>query len=79
MMLSAYSAVGTALTPFLRGWLRRRAQRGKEDPARMGERFGHASQPRPQGRLIWLHAASVGEVQSMLTLVRKLQIGRAHV
>ena len=72
MILAAYSTVGILITPFLRGWLERRAARGKEDRSRMGERFGHASQPRPEGRLIWLHAASVGEVQSMLTLVRKL-------
>lgn len=72
MMLFAYSALGTAITPLLRGWLKRRAKRGKEDVARMGERFGHASKARPEGKLIWLHAASVGEVQSMLTLVRKL-------
>lgn len=74
MMLCLYSALGTAITPLLRGWLKRRAQRGKEDTARMGERFGHASLPRPEGTLIWLHAASVGEVQSMLTLVRKLLV-----
>ena len=67
-----YSIVGTLITPLLRGWLTRRAKRGKEDSARMAERFGHASKPRPDGMLIWLHAASVGEVQSMLTLVRKL-------
>lgn len=72
MILCAYSALGTVITPLLRGWLKRRAKRGKENAARMGERFGHASAPRPQGRLVWLHAASVGEVQSMLTLVRKL-------
>lgn len=72
MMLAAYSAAGYALTPLLRGWLKRRVKRGKEDANRLGERFGHASTPRPAGRLIWLHAASVGEVQSMLTLVRKL-------
>lgn len=77
-MFAAYSAVGYAITPCLRGWLKRRARRGKEDPRRMPERFGHASQPRPQGRLIWLHAASVGEVQSMLTLVRQLLAAQPH-
>lgn len=78
MILAAYSVAGYALTPFLRGWLKRRAQRGKEDQKRMGERFGHASVPRPEGKLIWLHAASVGEVQSMLTMVRKLLDRQPH-
>ena len=68
----AYSLLGTALTPALTLWLERRARRGKEDPFRIGERFGHASSPRPSGRLVWLHAASVGETQSVLTLVRAL-------
>ena len=72
MMRTAYSITGIALTPLIRRWLKRRAQRGKEDAARMGERFGYASQPRPHGTLIWLHAASVGETQSVLTLVRAL-------
>nr|WP_253944268.1 glycosyltransferase N-terminal domain-containing protein [Pseudogemmobacter hezensis] len=41
-------------------------------PDRLGERFGKASLPRPdlqaEGRLIWLHAASVGEVVSIIPL-----------
>lgn len=71
---SAYSLLGTLLTPALTLWLERRARRGKEDPFRMGERFGHASLPRPEGTLVWLHAASVGETQSVLTLVRALLV-----
>ncbi len=72
LIRSAYSIFGTAITPGLRLWLERRARRGKEDPFRLSERFGHASAPRPAGRLVWLHAASVGETQSVLTLVRAL-------
>lgn len=72
MMLTLYSAAGYLLTPGLHGWLARRAKRSKEDPARKAERFGHASAARPAGKLIWLHAASVGEAQSVLTLVRGL-------
>ncbi len=71
-MRALYSLAGIALTPFIRLWLTRRAARGKEVPARMNERFGYASAARPVGTLIWLHAASVGETQSVLTLVRSL-------
>lgn len=53
--------------------LRRRLARGKEDPDRLGERLGHAGLPRPEGRLIWLHGASVGEAMSILPLVTALQ------
>ncbi|HVV26834.1 MAG TPA: 3-deoxy-D-manno-octulosonic acid transferase [Rhizomicrobium sp.] len=52
--------------------LRRRAARGKEDPARIGERLGVTAAPRPQGRLIWVHGASVGESLSALPLIEKL-------
>jgi 3-deoxy-D-manno-octulosonic-acid transferase len=67
-----YRSAGILLTPFLHLWLRKRARRGKEDPARLPERFGRPRIARPAGRLIWLHAASVGEAQSVLTLVRVL-------
>ena len=72
LIRGAYALFGTAITPGLRLWLERRARDGKEDPFRLNERFGHASAPRPAGTLVWLHAASVGETQSVLTLVRAL-------
>lgn len=72
MMRFIYSCVGIALTPFLYFWLRHRAAHGKEDMARIRERFGHSDTPRPNGHVVWLHAASVGETQSVLTLVRGL-------
>ena len=55
------------------GWLlNRRAARGKEDPARIRERFGYTAAKRPQGKLLWLHGASVGESLILLELVRRL-------
>jgi 3-deoxy-D-manno-octulosonic-acid transferase len=53
--------------------LRRRLAAGKEEATRIGERRGAASRPRPAGRLVWLHAASVGEANSLLPLIAALQ------
>ncbi|HTH16912.1 MAG TPA: glycosyltransferase N-terminal domain-containing protein [Magnetospirillum sp.] len=58
--------------PLIGLYLKRRMARGKEDPLRFGERLGKPSVARPDGRLVWLHAASVGESLSLLPLVEKL-------
>ena len=58
--------------PLIEGLLRRRLSQGKEDPARLLERRGIASFPRPSGELIWVHAASVGEAQSSLVLIETI-------
>ena len=52
--------------------LRGRLRRGKEDPARMAEKLGVASAPRPDGQLIWLHAVGVGEVLALPALIAAL-------
>lgn len=60
--------------PGLRLMLGRRAARGKELPARLPEREGVDPASRPPGRLVWLHAASVGEAQSILSVLSALHV-----
>jgi len=53
-------------------WLWWRARLGKEDPTRRGERYGLDNTPRPAGRVVWCHAASVGESLTLLPLLTAL-------
>jgi 3-deoxy-D-manno-octulosonic-acid transferase len=64
-----YRSLTTAAAPLVVLYLNARCRRGKEDGARLGERFGIAAAVRPSAPLVWLHAASVGEA------TRSMRIG----
>jgi len=71
-LLPLWYGLATMATPVLRWALVRRARRGKEVAARLPERRGHGSKRRPPGKLLWLHAASVGETISLFPVLRAL-------
>ncbi len=71
-LLRAYLAATALGAPLARRLLARRLARGKEDPARMAEKRGIASLPRPPGPLAWLHAVGVGEVLALPALAAAL-------
>ncbi len=66
--LSLYRGATHMLAPIAGPWLKARIKRGKEDEKRWRERFGASELERPDGRLIWLHGASVGEMGVILLL-----------
>ncbi len=70
--LQAYLTVSNRLMGFAERKLQTRLEEGKEDPDRVGERRGLASQDRPKGVLVWFHAASVGESLSLLLLIDQI-------
>ncbi|WP_054311028.1 lipid IV(A) 3-deoxy-D-manno-octulosonic acid transferase [Mesorhizobium sp. 1M-11] len=72
MMLSLYRAAGSAAYPLAGPYVAWRASKGKEDRTRSRERYGVASRSRPDGPLIWVHAASVGETNAVVPLVRSI-------
>ena len=78
-MIKLYRALSYLVSPLLPFWLQRRALKGKEDSHRMQERLGKASVPRPAGKLIWIHAASVGESNAALPLIENLLAASPHV
>ncbi len=77
--LASYILAARLAAPLWRLSLRRRAARGKEDPARLPERLGHASAPRPPGPLLWVHALGIGEAGAMLSVIRAVQSARPDV
>ncbi|MFT6386528.1 MAG: 3-deoxy-D-manno-octulosonic-acid transferase [Rickettsiales bacterium] len=71
-MIFLYQTLSILLSPLLTSYLIFRKFKKKEDPLRFAERFGYSKIKRPEGFLIWLHAASVGESKSALTLAKGL-------
>jgi 3-deoxy-D-manno-octulosonic-acid transferase len=76
LVLSLYRGASWILGAGAGVWLAQRARRGKEDSARIGERFARYAQARPTGTLVWLHAASIGESGVALTLIEGLAARR---
>jgi 3-deoxy-D-manno-octulosonic-acid transferase len=71
-LATLYRGATGLIGPLVPLMLARRRTLGKEDPARLAERMGTPSRPRPAGRLVWAHAASNGESMSLLPLLDRL-------
>ena len=73
LALHLYQSACSLGSPIASQVLTRRLKRGKEHPERLAERLGQASLERPSGPLIWVHAASVGEMLAAVSLVERLR------
>lgn len=73
MFIKIYNTLITILYPLvIKRYINKRKENGKEDVKRFNERIGRPSMKRPEGKLIWLHGASVGESVSMLPLIQRI-------
>ena len=72
MIGTLWHGTASLAAPALRMMLARRVHRGKEIADRLPEREGIDPTPRPPGRLVWVHAASVGEAVSILPVLPHL-------
>ncbi len=75
LLYRVYTALTAVVLPFAARARVRRLRRAEVPTHRAHEILGHASAERPGGRLIWVHAASVGESLSVLPLIEAM--GRA--
>lgn len=79
MLPLLYRALTRPLAPLATVYLAQRRRLGKEDPIRFRERRGVAGEARPQGSLVWVHAASVGEATAVLGLIERLLQSRTEL
>ena len=67
-----YKLITKFIRPFIALYILIRISKGKEDRTRIAERYGTSDVERKKGKVIWFHAASIGESLSILPLLRKL-------
>ena len=70
--LYVYLLLSDTLSGIANRKLEARLKAGKEDPSRINERRGQSRNIRPEGEVIWFHAASVGESIALLGLIENI-------
>ena len=71
-LLRLYRLASAAATPLAPTLLAHRLKHGREHPARMEERYGETQIARPEGPLVWVHGASVGELVAVIPLIERI-------
>ena len=79
LRLKSYQTLTKIVEPAAPLILRHRESRGKEDGTRRAERLGVSNINRPNGRLVWFHAASVGETNAIIPVIAALKEQRPQI
>ena len=73
LTLRCYRLLMRAAAPLASLLLSARLKRGKEHAVRLPERRGESTLARPEGPLVWLHGASVGELTAIMPLIERIR------
>ena len=76
-MLFLYHVIILIITIFSPIIIFYRVLKNKEDKKRYIEKFSISSKKRLKGKLIWFHGASVGEILSIVPLIRNYEKNRS--
>ena len=68
-----YKLITKLIRPFIAFYIFIRISKGKEDRSRIAERYGTSDVERKEGKVIWFHAASVGEMNSIIPIINELK------
>lgn len=79
VVLRLYLWLSRLGAPLAERHLKNRLARGKEVPGRWREKLGEASERRPDGRLIWMHAVGLGEVLALRGLIAEMSEARSDL
>ncbi|RBW63102.1 3-deoxy-D-manno-octulosonic acid transferase [Ruegeria sp. A3M17] len=72
LLYQLYCGLTSVAAPLAWRTVRKKLRAANVSETRQQERLGHATQARPDGQLIWFHAASVGETLSVISLIKRL-------
>ena len=73
LTLGLYRLLTAVVSPLAPTLISRRLKHGKEHAGRLAERYGESKVARPEGPLIWIHSASVGELLAVIPLIERIR------
>lgn len=68
-----YKGLFALISLLLKGYFYARCRTGKDESEHVRNHFGEATLERPEGRLMWVHAVSIGESTAALTFINHVK------